>query len=74
MGKVRGNINGQGSKGFMDIVVVVTVFLTFIGGNVLSEAFIKALIKVRGFIIELALIVSSELGFGLFLFFLGVFP
>jgi hypothetical protein len=74
MGNARRNINSQGSEGFMDIVVVVTALVTFIGGDVLSEAVVKALVEIRGLIVELALVTGSELGSGLLLFILCVFP
>ena len=58
----------------MDIVVVVVAIFAFVGSNVLSEAFVEALLEVRGFIIELALVASSELSFGLLLFLLRMLP
>ena len=55
------------------VVVVVVTFLTFVGGNVLSETFVEALVKVGGLVIEFALVAGSELGFRLLLFFRCVF-
>jgi hypothetical protein len=52
----------------VDIVVVVVVAIfAFVGSNVLSKAFVEALLEVRGFIIELALVTSPELSFRLLL-------